>query len=151
MTPDPEGQASVFELGSDGPGTILVGVDGSDSSWRALHYAIGLARREASRIVVVYAIRLPATSYAAPGVLYAINDLSAQLGGDVEALGRAHGIDITFVTSDRDPVTALTTATIAHRADLIVVGASEKTTHRFFGSTATRTIKTRCCPVTVVP
>jgi nucleotide-binding universal stress UspA family protein len=151
MTLDPQGKSSVFELGSDGPGTILVGVDGSDSSWRALHYAIGLARREASKIVVVYAIRLPATSYAAPGVLYAIDDLSAQLAGDVEAVGRAHDVDIKFVTSDRDPVTALRAASSEHRADLIVVGASEKPSHRFFGSTATRTIKARCCPVIVVP
>lgn len=35
-----------FELGTDGPLSILVGVDGSTTSQRAGWYAAGLARRQ---------------------------------------------------------------------------------------------------------
>jgi hypothetical protein len=43
-----------FELGTDGPKVILVGVDDSVTSLRAGAYAAGLARRQGARLVVVY-------------------------------------------------------------------------------------------------
>src|SRR5258708_7894260 len=43
-----------FELGTDGPLSILVGVDGSTTSQRAGWYAAGLARRQAARVTAVY-------------------------------------------------------------------------------------------------
>ena len=45
---------SEFELGTDGPMVVLTGVDGSRTSMRAAAYAAGLARRQQSRLVVVY-------------------------------------------------------------------------------------------------
>ena len=49
---DAEGGA--FELGTDGPKVILVGVDDSVTSLRAGAYAAGLARRQGARLVIVY-------------------------------------------------------------------------------------------------
>src|ERR1700730_13390982 len=43
-----------FELGTDGPSVILVGVDESVTAWRAGAYAAGLARRQGARVVAVY-------------------------------------------------------------------------------------------------
>ena len=43
-----------FELGTDGPSAIVVGIDGSTTSLRASAYALGLARRQHSRLVAVY-------------------------------------------------------------------------------------------------
>src|SRR5215475_5465150 len=47
-------EESGFELGTDGPSVILVGVDDSTTSIRAGWYAAGLARRQGARIVAVF-------------------------------------------------------------------------------------------------
>jgi nucleotide-binding universal stress UspA family protein len=44
-----------FEIGTDGPQVIVVGIDGSDTSLRATAYAWGLARRQGSRLIFVFA------------------------------------------------------------------------------------------------
>jgi hypothetical protein len=48
------GDDAPFELGTDGPRSILVGVDGSTTSTRAGWYAAGLARRQRATITAVY-------------------------------------------------------------------------------------------------
>jgi len=151
VTEGPRVERALFALERDGPSTILVGFDGSEPAWRALHYAVGLARRQMSKIVAVYASQLPATSFAAPQVIPAMVDLRKRLAVDIQAVAREHGVDITFLASEGDPVTVLTNVANDHHVDLIVLGASDKITHRFFGSVALRTIKSRRCPVTVVP
>jgi len=44
----------VFELGTDGPRSVLVGVDGSETSMRAGSYAAGLARRQGAHVIVLF-------------------------------------------------------------------------------------------------
>jgi hypothetical protein len=56
----PDGESAPFELGTDGPSVILVGVDNSTTSIRAGWYAAGLARRQRARIVAVYVSPLAA-------------------------------------------------------------------------------------------
>jgi Universal stress protein family len=61
-------EAGSFELGTDGPTVILVGVDGSPTSLRACAYAAGLARRQRAGMIVVYVGPLASIAAAMPGV-----------------------------------------------------------------------------------
>ena len=62
MKPPEDGS---FELGTDGPSVILVGVDDSTTSSRAGWYAAGLARRQHARIIAVFVA--PVATFGAAG------------------------------------------------------------------------------------
>ncbi|MEU0556141.1 universal stress protein [Dactylosporangium sp. NPDC049742] len=145
----------VFELGTDGPKVIVVGVDGSDPSLRAGAYAAGLARRQGARLVVVYVAGAPTASLfvagAAAAVEQAITDATEDMRRQVEA-GSVHaGIRAEFVAARGDPYSELVRVATELRADAVVVGASSRLGHRFVGSLAVRLVKSGKWPVTVVP
>jgi nucleotide-binding universal stress UspA family protein len=145
-----------FELGSDGPSTLVVGLDGSDTAWRAVHYAVGQARRQRSRVVAVYAERTPSFVEAQVGAAIAAAEEAdtryrQELRTEVEQLGRDHGVPVQLVVMTADPVLALAKVADEVRADAIVVGASEQAGHRLFGSVAVRIVRAGNWPVTVVP
>jgi nucleotide-binding universal stress UspA family protein len=147
--------AVVFELGTDGPKVIVVGVDGSDTSLRAGAYAAGLARRQRARLVVVYVAGVPAASVFAPGayaaVEQAITEATEDMRRQVEA-GAVHaGIHAEFVAARGDPYAELVRVATQLRADAVVVGSSSRLGHRFAGSLAIRLVKAGKWPVTVVP
>jgi len=144
-----------FELGSDGPSLIVVGVDGSRTSLRAAAYAAGLARRQRCRLLAVYVARLSANLGLAPGAAAALSEASLQAANDLEQLlrdGAAEiGIDLEFRSVIGDPLTELTRVAAETKADAVVVGASEHAGHRIVGSLATRLVRAGKWPVTVVP
>jgi len=144
-----------FELGTDGPSLILVGVDGSRTSLRAAAYAAGLARRQHCRLLAVYVTRLPAGIGAAPGAAAAMCEAASQSANDLKQQFQERaaeiGLDLEFRVVTGDPWTELNRAATETRADAVVVGASEHAGHRIVGSLATRLVRAGKWPVTVVP
>jgi nucleotide-binding universal stress UspA family protein len=142
-----------FELGTDGPSLILVGVDGSRTSMRAAAYAGGLARRQRCRLLAVFVSRVPVSTV--PAAVQAMNEASAQEAEELERemRGRAAevGVDLEFRSVFGDPWTELTRAAEESRADAVIVGASEHAGHKIIGSLATRLVRAGKWPVTVVP
>ncbi len=153
----PSGEA---ELGTDGPGAIVVGVDGTPTSMRALAYAAGLARRQQAELIVVY-VRSPLRTQAAlsgwvdAGVVAAEaqaqhdaeDDIWAQVADDAKAWGTGARI----VARDGNPLHELRKVAEESGADTIIVGASVGLRHRVFGSLGGRLLRRRPCPVTIVP
>jgi nucleotide-binding universal stress UspA family protein len=144
-----------FELGTDGPSLILVGVDGSRTSLRAAAYAAGLARRQRCRLLVVHVSRLSASIGAAPGAAVAMSEAASQAANDLKQQFQERaaeiGLDMEFRAVTGDPWTELNRAATETRADAVVVGASEHAGHRIVGSLATRLVRAGRWPVTVVP
>ncbi len=153
------GEAGSFELGTDGPTAILVGVDGSATSLRAGAYAAGLARRQRARLVVVYVGPVVSMAAAMPGAGAALavsqreafSETSDDLRRQVEEAAKEQGISVTFVARRGDPFSELRRVASEIRADAVVVGASAKAGHRLVGSLAVRLVRAGKWPVTVVP
>ncbi|BCB76972.1 universal stress protein [Phytohabitans flavus] len=144
-----------FELGTDGPKVLLVGIDGTITSLRAGAYAAGLARRQRSRLVVVYVARPSAFVGLAPGAAavarQADHELAEDLRRQVVEGGEWTGIKATFHEVYGDPYTEIVRLADEVNADGVIVGASMRAGHRFAGSLAIRLVKTGKWPVTVVP
>ncbi len=146
---------STFEYGKDGAQVVVVGLDGSESSWLAAAYAGGLARRQHARLVVVYVETTPAMAGLTPGGLVAarqaVQEVSAALRATVEERAAEVGVEVTFLTGRGEPAAELARVADEVRADAVVVGASASTGHRLVGSTAVRLVRDGRWPVTVVP
>jgi nucleotide-binding universal stress UspA family protein len=147
----------MFELGTDGPAMIVVGVDGSDSSLRAAAYAAGLARRQRSRLAVVYIQPMGGLGGAEVGfaVAQAGREAATALERQLrDAVARhSHGPQFRweFHTAPGDAYGGMVEHADRLKADAVVIGASEKAGHRFLGSVGLRLVKAGRWPVTVVP
>ena len=155
MTPDDD---RAFELGTDGPSVILVGVDDSTTSNRAGWYAAGVARREGARLVAVFVSPIAGLAAAGPtGAALAVardeafRTTAADMAQRAQAMASELGISITFMTARGDPFGEIRRIADEVRADAIVVGASAHAGHRFVGSLAVRLVRAGRWPVTVVP
>jgi nucleotide-binding universal stress UspA family protein len=151
----PAASRLAFERGTDGPRVIMVGVDGSRSSERAGAFAVGMARRQGSQLVVVFVQRSSAFASMSPTVAaaarVAMDELAAELRRDVRRTADELGVPIAFVTGQGDPLTVLSETADRAKADSVVVGASMRVGHRFVGSMANRLVRLGRWPVIVVP
>jgi len=150
--------SGAFELGTDGPSVILVGVDDSTTSIRAGWYAAGLARRQGARLVAVFVSPLASLGTAGPtgaAVTVAKDEAFRATAADMERrareMGAELGISITFVAARGEPFAEIRRIAGEVRADAIVVGASAHAGHRLVGSLAVRLVRAGRWPVTVVP
>ena len=143
----------MFELGTDGPRSIMVGVDGSETSLRAGAYAAGLARRQGSHLVIIF-VHTVSASFA-PEVVVAkqamqqdvLDELRATLAEQAPRLA----IEYTLYEREGNPYVEITHLADELRVDAIVVGASTSAGHRLVGSLASHLVRDARWPVTVVP
>ena len=147
-----------FELGTDGPKEILVGVDDSTTATRAAWYAAGLARRQGARVTAVYVAPIASLGAATPGgaqLTVARREAASEVADDMRRrageVSQELGISITFIAAEGDPFTEIRRIADEIRADAVVVGASAHAGHRLVGSLAVRLVRAGRWPVTVVP
>jgi nucleotide-binding universal stress UspA family protein len=149
---------SEFELGTDGPSAILVGVDDSVTAARAAWYAAGLARRQRARLIAVYVAPIAGPEASAPGGAAIIvaeteahDEIAESLKARAKEVGQELGLSITFIKARGDAYAEIRRIADETRADAIVVGASMKAGHKLVGSLAVRLVRAGKWPVTVVP
>lgn len=145
----------MFELGTDGPSRILVGIDGSATSMRAGAYAAGLARRQGAQLIVLYVATPNPMAAQLPTTAAAMMQTQAEIGQQLRAAvvdGAALiGISAEFVQRRGNAYRELIAVAAELRVDAVVIGASMKSGRRFVGSLAGRLVRDATWPITVVP
>lgn len=134
---------------------VVVGFDGSLSSERALAYAIGMARRSGSGLVIVHvANRLPATVWAGcePPVFVDIPDHRTEVLG-LELACAEYLAEVPWILVERggDICHELEEVGKEYAADAIVVGGTQGIIGKIFGSVAGRLARRAQRPVIVIP
>lgn len=146
---------NVFELGTDGPTVIVVGVDGSDTSLNAGAYAWGLARRQGAHLIVVHVFTVSGLGGATAGGAAVMREAGAEVFTDLQAeiewAAARDRVRYTLLSEEGDPYTVIARVADEYKADAIVVGASAQAGHRLIGSVAVRLVRAGRWPVTVVP
>jgi universal stress protein A len=138
--------------------TILVPVDFSGSSDRALEYAMDLADRLDARVTLVNTYEYPI--YALPeGLMLPTLEVESSvakaarsaLDAAVEKC-RARGADVGGVLRSGRPWEEINHVAAEIGADLIVMGTHGRSglAHAFFGSVAEKTMRGASCPVLVI-
>jgi nucleotide-binding universal stress UspA family protein len=134
--------------------TIVVGIDGSASSRKALDWALGQAEATGATVTAVQAWQVPVNygtvTMVMPGSVFE-KDAEAALAATVDAATAAHpGVQVRRFAAEGHP--AKTLINWAKRADLLVVGSRG---HGGFvgsliGSVSQYCVQHATCPVVVV-
>jgi nucleotide-binding universal stress UspA family protein len=152
-------EPSAEQLGSP---AVVVGIDGSETSWDAFWWACGEARRLGARTVAVFVspaseANLAVAASAAAGAVWdyaaiekCLSEQGERLRAEVERHGGDHALQLTFVQARGDPATELVRVAEEINADLIVVGRSAKVLHHVAGSIGRHLITRRGAPVVVI-
>jgi nucleotide-binding universal stress UspA family protein len=144
--------------------TVVVGVDGSDTSIDALSWACGEARRLGGRAIAVLVTPIPgagmlasASPFAAMGASECIEtearleeELEEKLRSELSAVGESQRVPLTFVHTHGDVATELLRVAEITHAQLIAVGRSTKQRHKVAGSLSHRLLRRAGTPIIVV-
>ena len=133
-----------FEIGRDGPGILLVAVDGSEASLHALAYAIGMTRRECSELVIVQVVptmnvtQAMATSAGVVVPRQAIAETFTLPENITSALDEFLPQRWRAIQRDGETAVEIERAAGELRADAIVVGRSRDSALHVLGSVSSR-------------
>lgn len=148
-------QLSGLESGTVAPNCVLVALDLSRTSLRAADYAAGLARRNGVGVIGVYVRHHSALVLSSPGLTAyaqaAETDVAREAGEYLAGNALRLGTACAFAVLDGPPAETIRRLARDLRVSAVVVGASERRVHRWFGSLAARLARTAPCPVIVVP
>jgi nucleotide-binding universal stress UspA family protein len=142
--------------------SILVGVDFSEGSRSAFHYAAGLARCFQARVVVIHVIddhdlKLIASAGGEEEgqVLRRLRREAGRRLGDFVTEAGETGLETESIVSSGVPYHQIALKARELAADLIIVGGQGMSRDRmaalFFGSTAEKVVRLLPCPVLCVP
>jgi nucleotide-binding universal stress UspA family protein len=135
--------------------SLLVGVDGSETSLRAAAYAGGMAKRQNARLVCLFVRSTSAMAAMAPDsaavIAQAQSDQFEEIRSMIEQQQPYAGLDVTLIDRSGNPYRELCKLAAALQVDGVVVGASMQAGHRLVGSLAVHLVRDAKWPVTVVP
>ena len=136
---------------------IVVGLDGSPSSWDAFSWAAGEAVRGNGTLVAVYVLPLvdsAAASFGVPydfaGVAQARQEVADELKREACERAEELGVELSFVLEHGDATHVLNDIAREVHANLVVVGRSANVLHRLTGSLSRRLTSRNDAPVVVV-
>jgi nucleotide-binding universal stress UspA family protein len=133
---------------------IVVGLDGSASSWRAFSLALGMAQREKAVVDVCFVFHVPAPTGAGfvvqpvPGL--APDEDGGELGRQATEELQAAGVEGKFTCLEGDVAHELEAFAERCRADMLVVGRSRHPALHL-GGAPRRLLAMGRRPVLVVP
>jgi nucleotide-binding universal stress UspA family protein len=150
--------------GTSTTSTVVVGVDGSNTSIDALSWACGEARRLGGRALAVLVTPIPgfgvlasASPFAAMAASECIendtrleHELEAKIRSELLAIGEGQRVPLTFVHVHGDVATELLRIAAVSHAQLIAVGRSTKSRHKVAGSLGHRLLRRTGTPIIVI-
>ncbi len=134
---------------------ILLAVDQSGSSNGASREAIRLASEERAALIVLSVVE-PHNLHLPGGTRRRVDQERDRLASgalDIVRAARDAGVPATFLIWEGDPAETILEASLAERADTIVLGSRPRTNLRriVLGSVSSQVAKLATCEVVVVP
>ncbi|MEI6621538.1 MAG: universal stress protein [Actinomycetes bacterium] len=141
----------------DGMATIVVGVDGSAASRKALAWAAKEAELHGATLHVVHAWEVPSVAWGILSTEWSprrlINQAKLELGKTIgEVVGEPAPIEVRATVEEGNPVKVLLDAVLDDDADLLVVSSRGRGGFKtlLLGSVSEQCVTHAKCPVAVI-
>ncbi|MFC9059321.1 universal stress protein [Streptomyces sp. NPDC057074] len=144
-----------FAYKEDGTRSVLIGVDGTEPSFRAVDHALDEARRMGATAVGVFVRPIVYSCWAASHASVVLRDASEACRAEAAAYfgERALACGVTHAFFERlgDPAHEIAEVADGLRADLVVLGRPAGLSRHIPGSVCARLVRTARWPVLTVP